>query len=288
MKKILILLLLFIPLNTIACPHYDEDGNEYYMYYDFNDYDNIILVYPRDNYYQTYYRNYRDITIKEELEIPLYQKEDFSNWEEDPKPKFFEDSSISIESDLFLVNAPLETIKEKVIPKNLDDVSIASYVIQTMTINEDTYLNLYDKIMKILGEKNISEIDHDTLFFDSFRIIQDANYERIETKDEKFLDEFTIFLKNELSNVQILRIDSLENDVINVDLVDYNNEDFSFLVDGSGYYVFVDSEEEISSFQYEQENVVEEKEESNLIYLTAAIPIFLVLYVIINKKRISV
>lgn len=287
MKKLLIILLLFIPLNTNACPHYDEDGNEYYMYYDSDNYDNTILVYPRGDYYQTYYNNFRDITMKEELEIPLYQKEDFYVMEENPSPKFFEADNINIESDLFSVDIPLEVVKEKIIPDNFDDISIISYVVQTRTVNEDTYLNDYDKIMKILNEKNIVKLAHDTLFFDSFQIVQDANYERKEVEDE-FLDKFSVFLKNEIENIQVLKIDSLENDVINITSINFN-DDSNFLVDESGYYVFVESEEEINSFQYEPEVVVEvEDGENNLIYLIALLPFVVVVYIIFNKKRISV
>ncbi len=311
MKKLISLLLIFlIPIQIFACPHFDEDGNLYLLYYDSLDYNITIVEYPKNQYHQLYYFDEYDIQIKEEFEIPLfasmqidYEVDIFTPVSEEPY--YIDIDRIDVASEKFELSILLEDSIEKLIPNVDETTTRLSYFISTKLINDNVHDNIKNRLDDYIKDLPVQDLELDILYLNAIYKKMDADWRTDEKIIRDFFDPVTVKypINSEIDDLALIKIDSFYHPEINVQEIDFlieeneENDYAVFLVDQASYYYFVQKDGEITTQtfandEYEEPEIFEEEEEFNMLGIIILSGIGFVIFIgaliFISKKQIKV
>lgn len=285
MKKAFVIILLSIlifPQTIYACPHFDEDGNMYFMYYDMDDYNTTIIFYPRDGYNQEYKYHtemttgeYIDtkpreaILYEENFEVPLYMIRDIFDFdspfeEKEEQPIIQYENQVLIKGDFFDLKIELENPKSVILPSDLKSISTASLLINHKILNEDSNYEKYKFLSEILDELNVKgSMAHS---FQQGQLIIDTNWQEEEIFYDKVVGEMVVSKQTEYENPRVINISSLTSEQLTIKEVSSELEEGKVIYSPQekGYYMVVNSANEIEeqSFENKKENIVYDNDDS--------------------------
>ncbi len=310
MKKLCVMLiLLLIPIQIFACPHFDENGNLYLLYYDSEDYEITIIEYPKNDYHQLYFFDIEDRIIKEQFEIPFFtpMKIDYDADIYEPasnEPYYIELNEVSVTGEKFELQIKLEETVKKILPKVAENTARLSYVISTKLINKNIHQNIFAKLVEYTDNMEVELLDLDILYIGAGELVMDSEWQTSSAVIKDFLDPVIVkYQVTELpEDITILKIDSFNRELIKIAEIDFEiKKDYvEFASNSESYYMVVKKtgeiiEKEIANEEFVlEDNLFEEAEDpkTNLTGIILVSSLLLILFVggliVINKKQIKI
>ncbi len=288
LAKIALIIMLLFPFTINACPHFDEEGNLYFMYYDMEDYNVTVILYPRGDYNQEYKYfiespegDYLDekpsesILFEENFEVPLYRVRDIYDFDSpfsgDSEPIVQNDDEVLITGDFFDIKVRLSDAKDKILPKNLESISTASYLINHKIIDEKALNNEFEVLKNIFKDTdlNFEKAHH----FSTGQMIIDQNWLEEEISFDSIEESKKVSMDNPYEFPVVLHVNSLNKKDIDVSVVPFEIIDNKIVyeVEENGYYILGDSAEEIDNFSVRNESGRVETEEDDSIFKTSLV-----------------
>ncbi len=305
---LLLFLMLFFPIIVDACPHFDEDGNLFLLYYDSENYDIVIVEYPKNHYHQIYHYDQDENMIAEKFEIPFFAPMQI-DYEVDiftpvsDEPYYVDIDNLSVTGEKVRLDIDFSQTKENLMPKVDDMTSRLSYYINTKLINEDLHSNIYQKINNYNEEFAIEKLDADIFYIGASKKIMDQEWRSEEKTIRDFWDPVEVHypLEDDLQDFMLLQIDSFNREVITIQKKDFQIEDdyIVFTANEESYYQITAQNDnfttqEIINEDYEEdENVITDEDQSTNIMgviILSIIGIIIVIAVLffISKKQITI
>ncbi len=267
--KYVLLLILFFPIFVFACPHFDEEGNLYYLYYEPGNPDNVIMAFQREKFYQIYYYDKDSNVIKEQFEIKFFESAELYNEYQDEKDKVYLEDEIKVISDNFSLKIPLTKIRNQVTENLGEDTMLAFYIVNTKFINKEMNDKEYLQIKHYLSDFPVELLDMDIFYIGSHELYNNRDWEVVDANIDKFLDQIEIELLNiELKEkMSIVRVSDIDDEYVNVSEVEYQVENKKIVIttDIPGYYVFVLKNGEIKAKEIKKEVIEVPKKEPVII-----------------------
>lgn len=260
MKKIfnyiIIILMLFIyPLNALACPHVDSDGNAHFQFYN-SDYTIMTMMYPRENYFYAkdiplpeefvMNKEVENNILNEEFSFPLVQDKEtyWSNYwfiknelmRDDWRSKEYKTTVEGIDylkvdgKDYILKVGLKNTYSDSKRFHNMKNITQMLYNIKVDKLNEDKNEVKYKKIV----EDNKFDLDIPEIFKIDFEYyiltMEKDNYKEKKEEFKTLYDDITIKLKST----------KLPEDIVAVNLdkaIDEDNQ-IPVVLNKDGYYEY--------------------------------------------------
>lgn len=264
--KYLLILILLIPIIVFACPHYDEDGNLYYLYYEPGNPDNVIMAFQREKHYQIYYYNENQELIKEQFEIKIFEAPELYNEYQHENDRPYLKDEIRMTSEIFDLTVPLTNIRKTIDHEITDDMMLAYYIIDTKIINQDINQAIYKQLNHYFEKMTLKMLDLDILYINSHELYNDRSWEAKTVDRNLFLEPIVLNYKFAESdeNFSIIKVNSLEDEEINFSEIKYEIVENQIVINinEAGYYVFVEKQEEFVNQELAKEEISTPLEET--------------------------
>ncbi len=311
MKKISLLVLifiLFIPIIVNACPHFDEDGRLYLLYYDAEDYDIMIIEYPKNYYHQIYHYDADENMIAENFEIPFftpmqidYEVDVFMPVSDDPY--YVTIDELSVTGEKVRLDVGFSSTKEQLMPKINDDLSRLSYYVNTKLINEDMHSNIYRQIADYTDDMPVESLGLDIFYIGAAKKTMDYQWRTSERVIRDFWDPVKVYypVPDDLEKFTLLQIESFNREVIQIREIDFMIEDnyIVFTANSESYFQVAYKTDdfdtkEIVNEDYEIDEKIITKDEKSpsitgiIILSVIGILLFAGVLIVISKKQIKV
>ena len=269
MKKIIKLILiciLFIPLNVLACPHVDVNGVSHFQFYNM-DYTVMTMMYPKKHHLYSkdvpmgengeVVVEYEDDIILESFGFPLKQDKQ-AYWDN----YWITDVNLQTENWADLIDkTTVEGIKKvDVVGENYNlEVFLTNtfnnslqYVdekVWQVYYNIDTNYIKYEKTnyKKVIEQSKLSLLTNDALNIKANYMVTDSpeyNYENESINIDKFFDEINVSIKSDKvsDNPVVLNLNKDINETNYIEC-NYSNNNYNFVITEPGVYVVVDNKD---------------------------------------------
>ncbi len=281
---VIVSLFIVVPFTQIkACPHYDKEGNMYFLFYDDDNYEISILLYPKDYHSHLFFYNFDNDKLYEQYEIYIYQEEDFYNVGEfDPLTGDLIESekeitvknldNLELFSDNYKLNVPVKKTYIEGQNNLTKDIFSIFYNLRVTEFNNPLYKSEYQAIKQVFKELPVDYIGAEILSIDTFMETQYRNWTKDEIIINEFIEPIEITVNLDEVDMKTLLIDDLVAVRINTHddnnfslseitgIYDEINQSFTFEAMEIGMYSIVVKTGNINN--QEKVTVVIEKEEA--------------------------
>lgn len=318
-KVILTIILILIPINVLACPHTDQDGELHLQIYN-GDYTIATMIYPKDGYLYakdaymeitgSTYVIYEENTLKEKFGFPIYQEvTSYITY------YWFLDSTL-LEQDLDEIDVETNVANYDSMYVEGDGYNLTvgltnSYTEGTKLINDLSYQLYYevnvekvndsDNYLNLISEYDLTLVSEDIYDFDINYMVSEIdgyNYSTEYVEIDTLYDDVEVSISSENYNENAIVINLNEINSNNFIDVSYENGYYNFSINKNGVYVIAEyteiSEEDGYAVQDDvivlESDDTDDEESSNyimIIILVSAVVILTISVVVVvsNKKK---
>ncbi len=250
-----------------ACPHYDDNGEEYYWYFDVDN--SSTMLYMKDGYDRFIYLDPDYNVLYEEYKIYLF----YDNERFPVKNRYF----LKMESPQYAFEAPIKHISAEngsALTNNLFSLEYSLDVTDLNTVGNQSTLNRVNEVIKgnqlrQIGSK-ILKIEHKIKKeYTDTTPISEVKLKRISSpfKMHFKLDEMNLH-KEDIGKLMGVYLEKDDNNQYYLAQIkgtyDASNHTFSFFSDKTGLHAVAVIDESVTSVSDAQNNISDEKETEEL------------------------
>ncbi len=258
LRLIIFIIIFIIPIKVNSCPHFDENGNVYFLFPDDKNFENTIILYPRDYYNRLYFYNFNGDMLYDQYEIYIHQEFNiYQVFPDDNSPLTVEGvQKLFLENDYYKLIVPVENTYKESLRKVTKDTVYLFYILQVTNIDNEIYNKEYSVLKKVFDNQPVNYIDNPIIMLDSFLAKQESYFMRDEIKINNYDDPVELIISvnnngiNDLENLIPIRIDDKGNNAFLISESEgyYNidNNEFHFLITEPGIYTVVEKTGDIN------------------------------------------
>ncbi len=299
--------IMFFSVN--ACPHFDEDGNLYFMLYDDANYETTIILYPKDYHNRLTYYDYYGDKMYEEFEIYLFQRDNMYDPQMDNEKMTVQGlKKLFFKKDNYTITVPVQKAYNESRTKISDNVHSIFYNLQFRNVNKKMYKNEYLTIKNIFEEFGVNYIGADILITDLSTISRFSTTAPKKDSLKEYIEPITLTVdlggvylsEDDIRNLVAVKVNVLGDDNFSMSNIEgiYNEEDntFTFTINEIGIYSIVTSSTEIDPNKtvyvesveddlFKDIIYVEDKNDSQkIIFISIIVVCGIILFAIMLKK----
>lgn len=286
LKKILLIIyLILFPINILACPHIDDQGEIHLQTYN-EDYTEVNMIYPKEGYL---YSKIVLMKLDQYIAVPLEDKlvnegygfailQDMNSYL--GYYSYFMDESLyttnleDLDIDITIENTPNQIISNDNYTLNIGLTNtykkgLANQNTNTTQIYYDVYVDVYNEDdltnnqNEFLNENKISEkiskiynITADFMNIEIEGYIYSTNYDEL----DEFYDDIVISIDNDknFSNPVAVNIDNIASSDEYIEVTEVNDK-YEFTINQKGTYIITESFELLKTSQTEEKEEIEEE-----------------------------